>query len=307
MGVGHNDFRGNKAFARAQGIAEKLVRQSQLHAAAAELILHHFALEAAAVDEFHGPAASLGLVGGPVREDHQRVELVGGHASAASDGLAVAADMTSCHAALESMPSGEGQKIELAGNKVQNGGLGLADIELFGAGVFQDHAAGDDIQFRKNAVEQGHSKSQGLVPENDLQGLGLFRRSINGGKAGQGIFTVSDGISRIAQVCPDGTGGAFHHKGGSAVVAGSHCGKLLGEHIQGIDALGGRLVGAGRESPVHILQKVIHFTDGMLSVVKMQQIVMAVRHHLIGRMGRMKREDSFLFVVLYSHNRILSK
>ena len=150
------------------------------------------------------------------------------------------------------MPSGEGQKIELAGNKVQNGGLGLADIELFGAGVFQDHAAGDDIQFRKNAVKQGDLQSQRPVPEHDLQSLGFLSRSVDGRKSGKIVFAVSDGIARIAQIRPDGTAAVFHHKGRGTVITGPDCGKLLGEYIQRIDPLRAGLVRAGRKAPVHV-------------------------------------------------------
>ena len=91
--IGHDDLRRNQLRAWLERIGEELVGKAQLQARLAILVTRRLALEAAAVDELHGPAAPRGLGRIAIGKDQQRVLLMRGgtlgtvhHAGELADG-----------------------------------------------------------------------------------------------------------------------------------------------------------------------------------------------------------------------------
>ena len=190
--VGHNDFRCRESLPRFNGIMEAFFAQSHLQSCPAELILAGFRPETAAVDELHGPA-SAGCFGGiPVCQDDQGVELVGGHAAAAADGLHVMADRSPFQVPLHTVASMEGKQVEITMYHIQARALDLIQIDRLVSPVLDPETAGNDIIFGQNAVQQVQLYIGDSVPQNDLKCLGLFLVRVDCRQALQGILAGRD-------------------------------------------------------------------------------------------------------------------
>ena len=192
--VGHNDFRCRESLSRFNGIVEAFFAQSHLQSCPAELILAGFRPETAAVNELHGPASAGRFGGIPVCQDDQGVELVGGHAAAAADGLHVMADRSPFQVPLHTVASMEGKQVEITMYHIQARALDLIQIDRLVSPVLDPETAGNDIIFRQNTVQQVQLYIGDSVPQNDLKCLGLFLVRVDCRQALQGILAGRDSM-----------------------------------------------------------------------------------------------------------------
>src|SRR5699024_6599631 len=133
---------------------ELFFRKSHKETGLIVLILTGLALEAAAVNERHGIAASRILCSLMLRHAHRRIVLVSGRTPCASDLLHAVSDGHPLEIPLHGMTAVECQEVILASDHVEACRRQLLYGNMSVACIDDAHAPGYDIILRQDTVEQ---------------------------------------------------------------------------------------------------------------------------------------------------------
>ena len=290
-----DDFRRRKGFSRTQRIAEFIFHKTDLYAGTVVLVLPGFRLEASAVREHHSIDGSVILRRVFVSEDDERIELVRGHSSPASDHLIHMQDGGALENALHRMSSVKGNQIIPARDKVKGRAERLFNIYFSVAAVPDDHRAGNNFTGWKYTVEKRHFHLRDRILRNDLQRLRLCLVRIYCGQPFQSILSLPDLMALIAQIDSARSVRILNDERGTPVIPGSRRRKLLRKGIQRIRAVLPRFIRASGKSPVRIGEQIFHGAFRAVSVIQMEQMSVRSYQDLICRIVRVKSKCLFFF------------
>ena len=282
--------------------------KSEEHTDIVVLIFLDLTLEASRIDEAHPVAVSVILGRHMIHKEHGRIVLMAGGSSGGTDGHRSVPDMLALHIALHAVSPVEGDRIIIAGHKVQARTLCFLQREGGPAAVPDAHCPGDDVQLRKHSVIQIHLQIQHIISQRDDEGLGIGPGirirliHIDGRQIRDRIQPVHKTMGFIPKVAVNGSQIIRHLQEHPPVVSISEIRILLGKEIHGIGAVSLRLIGIARESPVLEGQKKMHIAFRLSAIILMQQITVAVNVHLIGRSLRVQCKQQIFFIDLDCHS-----
>ena len=255
---GQNHLRSSKCIARLHRIIESVLLQADERADLIKLVLLHLCLKASAVHKCHTPAASCFLRGLRVRQNHHRIILVTGSSSAASKFHGSMGQRLSLIHPVHTVSSMERDQIIIAGHKIQAGAHDFVKINPVTAAIFNEHAAGDHIRFRKHAVQQSGFHLVHGVFQYDLQSLGLRLIGVNSRQTVKGVLALPDLVPCIAKVTAAGLVCIYYGAGHISIIAKSGVRKFLRQSVHGIGPVHSGIIRVTGKTPVCVCQKIVH-------------------------------------------------
>ena len=216
---------------------------------------------------------------------------MGGIAPPAAHGKRAAPERAAVGLALQRVTAGEGDQVKISSDKVETGALQPPEPERLRPAVFHNYAARDDITLRQHAVEQRERKPQPLVHQLKGETFRLFLRGIDGGKTAQRVFAGADLVGAIARRAAQSASLIPQAEERAAIIAAAPDRILLRQRVVGIGPVVPGGIGVAGKAAVGIAQKIIHLALAARAVVQMQRHAVGVDLKLIGRVGRMQREE----------------
>ncbi len=165
------------------------------------------------------------------------------------------------------MPSAETDQVITVRQKIQTGGGSLFHNDLFRSAIDDFCTPRYDILFFQYTVQKTHPHCAHCIFQDDFQRLCFFPVRIHGGKPLQTFFSLSDLMTDIAQITAVRAVPIVYNERTAAVIPCSHTGIFLGQHIQGIGPVHGRLRRIPGKSPVIIGQEIIHISRHFCTIV----------------------------------------
>ena len=281
--VAQHDLRGVKSLAGLEGEPEPIGMDAQLYPGLALLVPLDSCGEVAAVHQAEAVALACGLGGvGMGQQDGGIVVVAGGTPGAAHRKLGKA-HRCPLDLPLHGVTAGKVNQVKIPEEKVQGAGQGLFQHQCFLRAVFNPGTAGDDVSRFPDTVNQGHPGAGHGFPHVENQSLsgfvgGVVKGRHTGNRCGSCLYLIAV-KAEIGCGAAVGMGQPDHV---AAVISHAAGGKLLGQAVQGIGAVGTGFGGVTGKSGITFEDQLLHIVGvDLCAIIGVEQDAAAVYRHLV--------------------------
>ena len=285
VGEDHGGLRCLERFPRFEPVIEPLRLDALRDPYRSELVHGCRAAKRPAVEEGKTHAGSVVFVCPPIRENHERIILVAGRASAAADSCFLVPDMQSLGRSLTAVPAFEMNEIPFPAQKVDRSAGSVLKNQGVLPGIDDPGCPGNCIRMRENAVKEFHMKAGAFIPEKDRQGGRIIRRirliRMKAGETVQSVYSAVDPMILISQVASGRTICSAHAESCIAIVAAPFAGIFEGHDVSGDAAVRAGIVRVPRKAPVPPGDRITHIARDARTIIGMHEKTARSDLHLV--------------------------
>ena len=253
----------------------------------------------ARVHQGRTPAGAVVLVGVRVTHHHKGIALVAGGTPHTAHAVGALGQVGPHRLPLPGVGAAQGDVVLLPCREVQTQGHHTGQGHRVIPAVVHSHRPCDHVLFLQYTIQEGHFQPGVDIFQHHFQGLGGQALVVKAGHAGNGVLAVQDVVGHIAPVHRHAPIGKFSLQAGGAEVAHVAGGVLLGDGVQGVGAVGPRLIGVGGKASVFVTNQPEQVALSQpFPIVGVEQDPLLVHFHLIRGVGGVKGQGIGLLVKL---------